>query len=125
MNIAKITALNSKANRNKVGCVIVKDGNIISMGWNGTPNGFDNNCEDKENKTKQEVVHSEINAICKIAKSTNSSDGATMYVVLSPCFDCAKVIAQSGIKRVVYLEKYRDDSPLKFLKKIGIKVEKI
>lgn len=123
MDIAQITSKNSKAKRNKVGCIIVKNGNILSIGWNGTPHGFDNKCEDKNNVTIPEVIHAEINAICKLAKSTTSSEGSTLYITLSPCFNCALAIIQSKVKRVVYLEKYRDTRPLKLLKKANVKCE--
>jgi len=124
MKIAIITSENSKSNRNKVGCIIVKNGNIISIGWNGTPHGFDNKCEDKNYNTIPEVIHAEENAICKLAKSTNSSQDSTLYITLSPCYNCAKLIIQSGIKRVVYLKEYRDIEPINFLRKANIICEK-
>ena len=108
----------SKANRRKVGCIIVKDRQIISDGYNGTPSGMDNECEyEFEGKliTKPLVLHAESNALMKLAKSNNSSNGATIYLSLSPCFDCAKLIVQAGIKRVVYREIYRDRSGLLLL----------
>lgn len=125
MNIALLTSYNSKAKRNKVGAILVKDSNIISFGWNGTPHGFDNNCEDKDGNTIPEVIHSEVNCIAKIAKNGSSSDGATMYITLSPCFDCAKLLIASGIKRLVYLEEYRILDSLEMLKKANIIVEKL
>ena len=125
MKIAELTASNSKALRNKVGCVIVKNNNILSYGWNGTPHGFNNKCEDKDNNTLPYVIHSEINAICKLAKSTVSADGATMYITLSPCFNCALAIIQSGIKKIVYLNEYRDTRPLDILRKAKIVVIKL
>ena len=110
MKMAEELAKLSYAERKKVGCLIVKDTQIISEGYNGTPKGFDNRCEYvdyvDEMYTKAEVLHAESNAITKIARSTNSSDGATLYCTLAPCFDCAKLIIQAGIKRVVFKEKY-------------------
>ena len=111
----------SYCKRKKVGAIIVKDDNIISFGFNGTISGFPNKCECK-GVTKDDVLHAESNAIAKCSKSTYSSSGATMYVTLSPCFDCAKIIIQSGISRVVYIEKYRDDEGIKLLKKAKINV---
>lgn len=137
LKIAKLWAENSYARRNKVGAIIVKDNMIISDGYNGMPSGFDNCCEDEihmfrpedgecvELKTKPEVLHAEANAITKLAKSTQSSDGATLYVTLSPCLDCAKLIIQSGIRKVVYGEIYRSDAGLKLLEKAGIEVIQI
>ena len=113
----------SSAKRKQVGCIIVKDGQIISDGYNGTPIGFDNNCEFKTRfgyETKREVLHAESNAITKLARSPHSSLGATMYITLSPCFDCAKLIIQSGIIRVVYDEEYSDLSGVELLKKANI-----
>ena len=119
----------SKAVRKKVGCLIVKDGSIISDGYNGTPKGFDNVCETRLDEhdelalmTKPEVLHAESNAITKLAKSTQSSKGATMYITISPCVDCSKLIIQSGIKRVVYKKFYKNDEGIKLLKKGGIEV---
>jgi dCMP deaminase len=108
-----------------VGCLIVKDGRIISDGYNGTPSGFSNDCEDCDNNTLSTVLHAEANAITKIAKSTNSSDGATLYVTLSPCFDCAKLIIQAGIKRVVFSEVYRKTDSFKLLEEAGIEINKL
>ena len=113
----------SKAKRKKVGCLVVKDNRIISDGYNGTPHGFDNNCEFETRfgfETKPEVLHAESNALTKLAKSTQSSEEATIYITLSPCFECSKLMIQSGIKRVVYLEQYRDTSGIKLLEKAGI-----
>lgn len=128
LDIAKRVSQMSCAKRSKVGCVIVKDDRILSMGFNGTPSGFDNECEftnDKnELETKKEVLHSESNAITKIAKSTESCAGSTLYITLGTCVECAKLIIQSGIKRVVYLEEYRDASGIELLKKTDIIVEK-
>ena len=115
----------SHCERKKVGAIIVKDGMIISDGFNGTPTGFDNHCEDEEGYTKWYVLHAEANAILKVAKSTNSCEGATLYLTLSPCKECAKLIHQSGIKRLVYIKKYKDSSGLKFLKKAGIELNQI
>lgn len=114
----------SYAERKKVGCVIVKNDNIISFGWNGTPTGMDNKCEDDNNITKKEVLHAEANALTKLLKSENSisTAGATLYVSLSPCFECSKLIYQSGIKRLVYIEKYRNIEGLIFLEKMGIDI---
>ncbi len=112
----------SYCKRKRVGALIVKDGMIISDGYNGTPSGFENVCEDEEGKTKWYVLHAEANAITKMARSTQSSDGATLYVTVSPCRECSKLIFQSGIKRVVFVEKYKDDSGLKFLEKAGVEV---
>ena len=115
----------SHCDRKKVGAIIVKNGMIISDGFNGTPTGFDNHCEDEEGYTKWYVLHAEANAILKVAKSTNSCEGATLYLTLSPCKDCAKLIHQSGIKRLVYIKEYKDSSGLKFLKKAGVKLTQI
>lgn len=112
----------SHCQRKQVGALIVKDRMIISDGFNGTPTGFDNCCEDDEGKTKWEVLHAEANAILKVAASTQSAKGATLYVTLSPCRDCSKLIHQSGITRVVYSRKYKDISGLKFLEKAGVEV---
>lgn len=147
IDIAKIWASNSHAIRHKVGAIIVKNGMIISDGYNGTPNGFENECETvehcdhscialfdkkcdicKEHKlvTKPYVLHAEANAILKLAKNGGTgTDGATLYTTLSPCFECSKLIIQAGIKEVVYCEKYRDESGLELLKRAGIKVKQI
>lgn len=116
----------SHARRKQVGCIIVKNGAIISDGYNGTPKGFDNNCEISYNgklKTKEEVLHAESNAITKLAKSTQSSLGATMYITISPCVGCAKLIIQSGIERVIYKDFYRSDEGIKLLKQAKIEVK--
>ena len=115
----------SHCQRKKVGALIVKNNMIISDGFNGTPSGFDNNCEDSDGKTNWYVLHAEANAILKVAKSTNSCEGATLYLTLSPCKECAKLIHQSGIKRLVYLKNYKDTSGLQFLKKAGVKIDHI
>lgn len=115
----------SRARRKQVGCIIVKNGQVISNGYNGTPHGFDNDCEYPSRygwETKAEVIHAESNAITKLAKSTQSSEGATMYITVSPCFDCAKLIIQSDIERVVFGEVYRDSSGVMLLKKANIEV---
>jgi len=115
----------SHCERKQVGALIVKDSMIISDGYNGTPTGFDNCCEDENNKTQWYVLHAEANAIMKVAKSTNNSNGATLYITLSPCRECSKLVLQSGIKRVVYLNSYKDDSGIKFLEKAGVEIEHI
>lgn len=115
----------SVAERMKVGCIIVKDNQIISDGFNGTPSGFDNVCEDEHFKTKPEVLHAESNALMKLALSTQSSKDATLYVTLSPCFECSKLIIQAKIKRVVYRDDYRVLSGLDLLRKANVIVERI
>lgn len=122
IRMANIWAENSYCQRRKVGALIVKNQMIISDGYNGTPSGFENVCEDKNNLTKPYVLHAEANAITKIARSNNCSEGATMYVTASPCIECAKLIIQAGIKRVVYSEKYRLEDGLELLKKANIEV---
>lgn len=121
INIAKETSTLSHCVRSKVGAVLVKDGNIISFGYNGTPSGMDNTCE-KDGVTLPHVIHGEVNAILKAAKTGNSVDGSTLYLTLSPCLDCSKLILQSGIKRVVYLNEYRNPDGINFLKQF-IQVE--
>jgi dCMP deaminase len=111
----------SHCKRKQVGALIVKDRMIISDGFNGTPSGFDNCCEDEEGMTKWEVLHAEANAILKVASSTQSAKGATLYITLSPCTQCSKLIHQAGINRVVYANAYRDTSGLQFLEKAGVK----
>ena len=108
--------------RKKVGAIIVKDRMIISDGYNGTPSGFENCCEDEDNLTKWYVLHAEANAILKVARSTQSCEGATLYITMSPCKDCSKLIHQSGIKRVVYQKIYKDDSGIAFLERAGVQV---
>ena len=122
LRMARIWAENSYCVRRQVGALIVKDKMIISDGYNGTPSGFENICEDGNGVTKPYVLHAEANAITKIARSGNSSDGATMYVTASPCIECAKLIIQSGIRRVVYSEKYRLEDGLELLKRANIEV---
>ena len=115
----------SYCKRRQVGAIIVKNRMIISDGYNGTPTGFENVCEDEENYTKWYVLHAEANAILKVASSTQSCDGATLYVTLSPCRECSKLIHQSGISRVVFSEAYKDLSGVEFLKKAGVIVNQI
>ena len=115
----------SFCSRRQVGALIVKGRMIISDGFNGTPTGFENFCEDEEGYTKWYVLHAEANAILKVASSTQSCKGATLYITMSPCKECSKLIHQAGIVRVVYKEGYKDDSGLKFLKKAGIILEQI
>lgn len=125
MRMARIWAENSYCQRRQVGALVVKDKAIISDGYNGTPSGFENMCEDDNNVTKPYVLHAEANAITKLARSSNSSDGATLYVTASPCIECAKLIIQSGIKRVVYAEHYRLEDGINLLKRANINVEYI
>jgi dCMP deaminase len=143
MKTARIFAELSSAKRLHVGAVVVKDDRIISIGYNGMPSGWDNNCEDMiitqeeispgvysltkktELKTKPEALHAESNAIAKLAKSTESGDGASMFITCAPCMDCAKMIFQSGIKEVFYGDNYRDDAGISFLNKCGITVKQI
>ena len=122
IRMAQIWAENSYCNRRKVGALIVKNKMIISDGYNGTPAGFENVCEDENGLTKPYVLHAEANAITKIACSNNSSKGATMYVTTSPCIECAKLIIQAGIKRVIYSEKYRLEDGLDLLRRANIEV---
>ena len=122
IRMAKIWAENSYCKRRQVGAIIVKDKMIISDGYNGTPSGFENICEDESGLTKPYLLHSEANAITKIARSGNNSDGATLYVTASPCIECAKLIIQAGIKRVVYSEEYRLKDGIELLQRAGIEV---
>ena len=115
----------SCCNRKKVGALIVKDGTIISDGFNGTPKGFPNDCEDQHGETYWYVLHAEANAILKVSKSSQSTDGATLYVTYSPCKECSKLIIQSGIKRIIYSEDYRDLSGLVILHEAGVDVLKL
>jgi dCMP deaminase len=112
----------SHCNRKQVGALIVKNKTIISDGYNGTPSGFTNACEDDQGETHWYVLHAEANAILKVAKSTQNAEGATLYITLSPCKECSKLIIQAGIKRVVYLKQYKDQSGVEFLEKFGIDV---
>jgi dCMP deaminase len=123
MEMAHVVSQQSRAKRAQVGALLVKDNNVLSFGFNGTPSGFDNLCETEEYTTKPEVLHAESNALMKIARSTQSSEGSTLYVTLSPCFECAKLIVQAGVKRVVFGAQYRDDSSITFLKQANIEVE--
>ncbi|HBZ33525.1 MAG TPA: CMP deaminase [Bacteroidales bacterium] len=123
MDMARIWAQNSYCRRRQVGALLVKDRMIISDGYNGTPSGFENNCEDENNTSKPYVLHAEANAITKVARSNNNSDGATLYVTASPCIECAKLIIQAGIRRVVYGEKYRLMDGIELLQRAGIEVK--
>ncbi|MBQ9230440.1 MAG: dCMP deaminase family protein [Prevotella sp.] len=120
LRMARIWAENSYCQRRQVGALVVKEGMIISDGYNGTPSGFENVCEDENNVTKPYVLHAEANAITKLARSSNNSEGSTIYITASPCIECAKLIIQSGIKRVVYGEKYRLTDGIDLLKRAGI-----
>ncbi|MCM1109525.1 MAG: dCMP deaminase family protein [Clostridium sp.] len=122
LRMARIWSENSYCQRRKVGALIVKDKMIISDGYNGTPSGFANVCEDGNNVTHPYVLHAEANAITKIARSGNNSEGATLYVTDSPCIECAKLIIQAGIKRVVYAQHYRLEDGINLLKQAGIEV---
>ena len=134
MKVAETYAELSSARRLHVGAIIVKDDRIISIGYNGMPSGWDNNCEDeikwpngdiKFLKTKPEVLHAETNAIAKLARSTESGSSATLFVTHAPCLDCAKLVYQSGINSVFYRNDYRDEDGIQFLEKAGVRVEKI
>ena len=115
----------SHCKRKQVGALIVKDKMIISDGYNGTPTGFDNCCEDEQGETHWYVLHAEANALNKISKSNHNAEGATLYITLSPCKECSKLILQAGIKKVVYLNSYKDDSGLNFLREAGIELCKV
>ncbi len=123
--MARVWSKNSYCKRRQVGALLVKERMIISDGYNGTPSGFENDCEDKEGNSKPYVLHAEANAITKVAKSNNSSEGSTLYITASPCMDCAKLIIQSGIKRIVYADQYRITEGLDLLNKAGIEIVKI
>ena len=123
MRMARTWSENSYCVRRKVGALLVKNQMIISDGYNGTPSGFENICEDENNVSKPYVLHAEANALTKVARSNNSSDGATLYVTAAPCLECSKLIIQSGIKRVVYGEEYRLMDGVELLKRAGIEVE--
>ena len=125
IEMADIWARNSYCKRRQVGALLVKDKMIISDGYNGTPSGFENVCEDENGVTKPYVLHAEANAISKVAQSGNSSKGATLFVTASPCIECAKLIIQSGIRRVVYRDEYRLTDGIDLLRRAGIEVEKI
>ncbi len=125
LQMADTWAQNSYCKRRQVGALLVKDQMIISDGYNGTPSGFENVCEDENNKTKPYVLHAEANAITKVAKSGNSSNGATLYVTSSPCLECSKLIIQAGIKRVVFTESYRLEDGINLLKRADIEIEQV
>jgi len=133
MQTAQTFAELSHARRLKVGAIVVKEDRIISIGYNGMPAGWDNNCEDELHQpvgrvnlvTKPEVLHAETNAIAKLAKSNDSGNGATMFITHSPCIECAKLIYQSGINHIMYMQNYRDDAGIKFLEKSGVVVEQV
>lgn len=122
LRMARIWAENSYCQRRKVGALVVKDKMIISDGYNGTPSGFENVCEDENNVTKPYVLHAEANAITKLARSSNNSEGSTLYVTAAPCLECSKLIIQAGIKRVVYAERYRLEDGVSLLRRAGIEV---
>ena len=124
LQMARVWAQNSYCVRRKVGAILVKDRMIISDGYNGTPSGFENVCEDENGVTKPYVLHAEANAITKVAKSGNSSMGATLYVTTSPCLECSKLIIQAGIKRVVYSDEYRVTDGIDLLRRAGVEVVK-
>ena len=125
LEMAAVWAKNSYCKRRQVGALLVKDRMIISDGYNGTPSGFENVCEDESGITKPYVLHAEANAISKVAKSGNSSNGATLYVTASPCVECAKLIIQAGITRVVYSDEYRLTDGIDLLRRAGIECEKV
>ena len=125
LEMAAVWAKNSYCKRRQVGALIVKDRMIISDGYNGTPSGFENVCEDDNGVTKPYVLHAEANATTKVSKSGNSSDGATLYVTASPCLECAKLIIQAGIKRVVYSDEYRLTDGIDLLRRAGVECEKV
>ena len=125
LQMARVWAENSYCVRRKVGALLVKDKMIISDGYNGTPSGFENICEDElTGKTKPYVLHAEANAITKVAKSANNCDGSTLYITAAPCIECSKLIIQAGIKRVVYCDDYRSEDGLKLLQRVGIECVK-
>ena len=122
LRLAREWAKLSHCNRKQVGAIIVKDATIIADGYNGTPTGFENQCEDENGETKWYVLHAEANAILKVARTTNNANGATLYLTNSPCKDCSKLVLQAGIKRLVYIHKYKDESGLLFLEKAGLDI---
>ena len=122
LRMAKTWSELSHCSRKQVGAIIVKDGMIISDGFNGTPSGFDNCCENTDGETHWYVLHAEANAILKVAKSTHNCNGATLYLTLSPCKDCSKLVVQSGINKVVYTKEYKDNSGIAFLNRAGVEV---
>jgi dCMP deaminase len=125
MDVANRIGQLSYSKRSQVGALLVRDDNILSFGYNGTPRGFENCCEDDSNVTKPEVLHAESNAIAKVARTTSNSEGSTLYTTLSPCFDCAKMIHQAGVVRVIYQHDYRDMRGIEFLEKCGVTIEKV
>lgn len=125
LRMAKTWSELSHCTRKQVGAIIVKNGMIISDGYNGTPSGFDNCCENDNGDTHWYVLHAEANAILKVARSTQNCEGATLYLTLSPCKDCSKLVLQAGIERVVYIDGYKDDSGLNFLREAGVEVVQI
>lgn len=125
LRMARVWSENSYCVRRQVGALIVKDKMIISDGYNGTPSGFENICEDEMGKTKPYVLHAEANAITKVAKSANNCDGATLYITAAPCMECSKLIIQAGIRRVVYCDPYHSDDGTELLKRVGIEVVQI
>lgn len=125
LQMADIWSQNSYCKRRQVGALLIKDQMIISDGYNGTPSGFENVCEDENDKTKPYVLHAEANAITKVAKSGNSSNGATLYVTSSPCLECSKLIIQAGIKRVVFTESYRLEDGINLLKRANIEIKQV
>ena len=125
MRVAETYASLSSAKRLQVGAIVVKDNRVVSIGYNGMPSGWDNVCEDENNKTKPEVLHAETNAIAKLARSNESGLDATMFITHAPCIDCAKLIYQSGISKVYYRNTYRETTGIDFLNKGGIEVEQI
>ncbi len=122
MDLALRIAEESYSTRTKVGCVIVKDNNVLSTGWNGMPSGMPNCCEDEHGVTKVEVLHAELNALAKVAKSTQSCEGAKIYITMSPCIDCSKMLASVGIKEVYYRKQYRITEGIEFLENLNIPV---
>ena len=125
LNMAKEWSKLSYCTRKKVGAILVKDQVIISDGYNGTPTGFDNCCEDEDGNTNWYVLHAEANAILKVAKSSHNCQGATLYLTLSPCKDCSKLVLQAGIERVVFMNGYKDESGIAFLKEAGVEIVQI
>ncbi|MFY8138337.1 MAG: deoxycytidylate deaminase [Flavobacteriales bacterium] len=125
LKMAREWAKLSHCQRKQVGAILVRDGMIISDGYNGTPSGFPNMCENEEGETHWYVLHAEANAILKVARSTNNAAGSTLYITLSPCKECCKLILQSGIRRMVYIDEYKDRTGIDFLKKAGLEVVQI
>jgi dCMP deaminase len=125
MKIAELCAENSYAERNKVGAVLVKDNNILAFGYNGTPHGFDNKCEDEQGMTKPEVIHAEVNIFAKTSRLGIATNDSVLYVTLSPCFDCSKLLLQAGIKEVVYRDEYRVTESLEMLRSAGVKCRRL